>query len=286
MSAHPLDAHDRRYSEWDTMSKTYEGTVGRFTRPVVQELVQWVDSILPLSASGTKALDNGCGTGSLSSMLKRMYPDVPVLATDCSSGMIDKIETRAKEEGWRDFEARVLDARDLNTISDKSITHVFSSFMICLAPDPDVIAKEMFRVLDAGILGLAVWGEPNFSYWQGPWTEACLELDSRYQKHAFMHEEWTHPEMVKKGLMAANFKDVEIRAKEEIWRWESVDAAAHYFFNGHNPMNEELHRWWQGLGRSLDEVRPVFGRKLREAFGREDGSLQGPVFICLAIARK
>ncbi|KAL8823179.1 MAG: hypothetical protein Q9191_006099 [Dirinaria sp. TL-2023a] len=286
MSTNLLDAHGRRYNEWDTMSKMYESTVGRFTGPMVQELVQWADSILPLSASGTKALDNGCGTGSLSGVLKRDYPDVALLATDCSSGMIDKVRKRAAEEGWRAFEARVQDARDLNTISDESITHVFSSFMICLAPDPDVIAKEMFRVLDAGIIGLAVWGEPNFSFWHRPWTEACLELDPRYQNHKFMHEEWTHPEMVKKGLIAANFKDVEIRTKEELWPWENVDAAMHYFFDGHNPMNEELHRWWQDLGRSLDEVKPVFGRKLREAFGREDGSLEGPLFICLAIARK
>lgn len=98
MSTNLLDAHGRRYNEWDTMSKMYEGTVGRFTRPVVQELVHWADSILPLSGSGAKALDNGCGTGSLSSVLKREYPDVPLLATDCSSGMIDKIRSRATEE--------------------------------------------------------------------------------------------------------------------------------------------------------------------------------------------
>ena len=286
MSTHLLDANGKRYNEWDTISKMYEGTVGRFTRPVVQDLVRWVDSVLPLGGSGAKALDNGCGTGSLSSVLKRTYPDVPLLATDCSSGMIDKIRARAKQEDWANFEARVLDARDLNTVSDESITHVFSSFMICLAPDPDIIAKEMFRVLDAGILGLAVWGEPNFSYWHRPWTKACLELDSRYQSHEFMHEAWTRPEKVKKALMAANFKDVEIRTREDNFWWESVDAAIHYFFDGHNPMNDEFHRWWQDLGRSLDEVRPVFGRKLREAFGREDGSLEGPVFICLAIARK
>ena len=264
----------------------YEGAVGSFTRPVVHELVKWVDSISPLTTSGAKALDNGCGTGSVSSVLKEMHPEVPLLATDCSSGMIDKIQARAKQDAWANFEARVLDARDLNSIGDQSITHVFSSFMICLAPDPDVVAKEMFRVLDAGILGIAVWGDPRFSYWEEPWTKACLELDSRYRNYRFMHEEWTRSDKVKEGLMKANFKDVETKTMEKVFRWDSIDAALHYFFDGHNPEVEKWHKWWQDLDRGVDEVRPVFARKLEEALGRNDGSLEGTIPLCLAVARK
>ena len=287
MSARTVDAHGKEYGQWDSMSTTYRNTVGRLTTPIVSELVKWVHDIVPLDGPDVKAMDNGCGTGVICSALKRDYPDVPLLATDYSSGMIDIVGKTAKESGWTNFEARVQDARDLSSIDTESMTHVFTAFMICLAPDPDRIASEMHRVLQPdGVLGLAVWGEPNFSYWEVPWTKACRELDPAYEPPTLMHPEWTYAKNVEGGLTGAGFKGVEIRSKHQPWHWESVNSALEYFFDGHNPEVEKYHTSWTERGSSIDKIRPMYKRKLEEAFGRSDGSLEGPVSVCLAIARK
>ena len=287
MSTATLDAQGKEYGEWDSMSAMYENAVARLTGTIVSELVQWTNDVLSLSSSNTKAMDNGCGTGSLSSVIKDRCPSVPLLATDYSQGMIDKVQKAAEERGWSNFKARVQDARDLSSVECESLTHVFSSFMICLAPDPDQIAGEMLRVLQTGgILGLTVWGDPNFGYWEEAWTKACRELDPSYKPKSMMDPEWTYADNVERGLTRAGFKDVKIRSKHYPWRWESVKPALKYFFNGHNPKLEELHRSWTERGWRIDIIKPMYERKLVEAFGQTDGSLEGPVSVCLAIARK
>ena len=287
MPSQTVDAHGKEHGEWDSMSMTYQNTIGRLTEPIVLELVRWATTIVPLDGPNVQAMDNGCGTGALCRAIKRDYPNVHLLATDYSSGMIEKVENIAKESGWISFEARVQDARDLSGVGSDSMTHIFSSFMICLAPDPDRIASEMRRALQVdGVLGLAVWGDPGFDYWEKPWTKACRELDPAYEPPILLHPEWTYAKMVEKELAKAGFKGVEVRSKLQPWRWDSTKPALEYFFDGRNPEVEKYHASWTERGGNIDSLRPIFKRKLQEAFGQSDGSLEGPVDVCLATARK
>ena len=282
-----MSTRGKNHGEWDSVSTLYHTVVGQLTIPIAAGLVGWVHDSVPLDGPDVNVMDNGCGTGIVCSVLKRNYPALPVLATDSSSGMIDKVLRNAEESGWTNFQARVVDSRDLSSVETESITHLFTTFMICLAPDPDQIASEMHRVVQQnGILGMAVWAVPNFGFFEAPWIEACRELDPTYEAPTLMDPAWTEPENVRKGLSRAGFKRVEINAKQQSWDWENVKALSDYFFDGHNPGNSKWHDSWTERGQSIDKIRPSFERKLEEAYGQSDGSLRGPVPACLAIARK
>ena len=282
-----MSTRGQNNSEWDSISILYHTVVGQLTIPIAAGLVDWVHDNVPLNGPDVTAMDNGCGTGIVCSVLKRNYPTLQVLATDFSSGMIDEVLRQAEESGWTNFQARVLDSRHLSSVETESITHLFSTFMICLAPDPDQVASEMHRVLQQnGILGMAVWSEPNFGFFEAPWIEACHELDPTYEAPTLMDPEWTRPENVRRGLARAGFQRVEIKAKQQSWDWENVKAVSDYFFDGQNPGNRKWLDSWTERGQSGDKVRLLFERKLEEAYGQSDGSLRGPVPACLAIARK
>ena len=282
-----MSTRGKNYGEWDSVSTLYHTVVGQLTIPIAAGLVDWVNDTVPFNSPDVSAMDNGCGTGIVSSVLKRHYPTLPLLATDFSSGMVDEVRKHAEESGWTNFQARVLDSRDLSIVETGSITHLFSTFMICLAPDPDQIASEMHRVLQQnGMLGMAVWSEPNFGFFEAPWIEACHELDPTYEAPTLMDPEWTRSENVRRGLARAGFRAVEIKAKQQSWDWDNVKAVSDYFFDGHNPGNTKWHDSWTERGQSIDQVRPLFERKLEEAYGQSNGSLRGPVPACLAIARK
>ena len=40
------------------------------------------------------------------------------------------------------------------------------------------------------------------------------------------------------------------------------------------------------MGRELDEIKPFLRKVLVEMYGLTDGSIEGPVLVCLGIARK
>ncbi|KAL8797484.1 MAG: hypothetical protein Q9195_000300 [Heterodermia aff. obscurata] len=282
-----MSTRGKIHGEWDSVSTLYHTVVGQLTIPIAAGLVDWVHDNAPLNRPDVSVMDNGCGTGIVSSVLKRNYPTLPLLATDFSSGMIDEVLRNAEASGWTNFQARFLDSRNLTSVETESITHLFTTFMICLAPDPDQIASEMHRVLQHdGILGLAVWAEPNFGFFEAPWIEACQELDPTYEAPTIMDPAWTKPENIRRGLAKAGFERVEIKAEQQSWDWENVNAVSTYFFDGQNPGNTKWQDSWTGRGQSLDKVRPLFERKLEEAYGQSDGSLKGSMPFCLAIARK
>ena len=156
--------HDDPASGWTSLAPKY-GPVERLTMPLAEKLIISVNDRLRLNIMNAQIFDNGCGTGGLISILKAMHQDILVVAADISAGMIDELRRRVDVQRWEKVFPMVLDARKLEGIEDKSFTHTFSTFMICLAPDPELIAKEMYRVTKrGGVLGPATWGEPWFDY--------------------------------------------------------------------------------------------------------------------------
>lgn len=223
------------FARWSHASSVYN-EVERLTFPQSQTLIARAHSLRSLSAPDTSAFDNGCGTGVLTLALCEKFPTCPILATDASAGMIDILQTRLKNNTEHDIRTRVLDARNLTGIADDTFTHTFSTFMICLAPDAERIAREMYRVTKAGgVLGLAVWADPYFGYFNTPWTVACPVGMSDHEPVAIMEGNWTRPEEVRVGLEAVGFRDVEVWEERGVWAWGSVGELAGYFFEGGNP---------------------------------------------------
>ena len=268
------------------LSQAYDD-VERLSGPLAMELVNRVDALRSLDSTETHAFDNGCGIGVVTKLLKNKFPDVDITATDASPGMIDVVTAHMKSLGWKDVKAAVADSRNLPELPDNKFTHTFSTFMICLAPEPDRIAQEMYRVTaPGGVLGLGVWADPWFGYTSDLWTKACKQLDPRYERARIMDDEWTQPEQVKAGLQRTGFNDVVLTTERGVWEWENFDAFAKFFFDGENPGNERMIDNWRALDRSPGDVRPVFKRIVEEEYGQPNGTLKGYVPAQLVTARK
>ena len=258
----------------------------RLTIPLAMAMLKSVNEVSNLNAAGATAFDNGCGTGAMTEVLKRHHPNVPLFATDASEGMIDMLNRRISAEKLKNVETRVLDARQLEGIAENSFTHTFSTFMLCLAPQADMIASEMYRVTKpGGVLGLAVWADAWFGYYSEPWTKACKQLDEKFQPPRIMDKEWTDPTEVEKGLAKVGFEDIKLTKVNGSWRWESYEALANYFFDGGNPGNVKMLDAWTDLRRSIDEVRPLFQKVVEEEY-RRDGYLEADVPALLVTACK
>lgn len=273
-------------SGWDNVSSAYVH-VERLTTPLCHRLVSITHSKSALDASNATAFDDGCGTGVLTVVLKEQYPSLPIFASDVSPGMIDLFERRIADAGWKDVDARTLDSRKLDGVADASFSHCFSGFMVCLAPDPEEIVKEMHRVTKpGGVLGLAVWADPYFGVFNEPFTKACRTLMPDYESVAIMDSRWTRVGEVKERLVEAGWRNVEAREEKQVWKWGNVEEFSKYFFEGGNPANETMMEMFKKKGGSVAEVKGEFEKLVVQEYGKEDGRVEGSVLACLATAMK
>lgn len=273
------------FSRWTNASTIYK-QVERVTLPLSQSLIARAHALRSLTAPDASAFDNGCGTGVLTRSLRENFPECPILAADASAGMIDILKTKLGNTA-SNITTRVLDARHLAGVADDTFTHAFSTFMICLAPDPEIIAAEMYRVTKpGGVLGLAVWGDPYFGVFNTPWTRACREVMPDYEPEIIMDRAWTVPAEVKKGVEGVGFGDVDVRVESGPWRWGSGREMAGYFFEGGNPGLEIMREGFERRGGDVAGVRGRFERVVQEIYGRDGGGVEAPVLACLVTARK
>ncbi|KAG8526368.1 uncharacterized protein KY384_000361 [Bacidia gigantensis] len=278
-------------TSWSLAAEAYRLVDQYVSLPLSLDLATAVQEILPLDTPNALAFDNGCGPGTMVAVLKTLASDLPVVASDLSEGMIAQLQDRGRELGWKNVEASVVDARDLNALSVGAIpekfSHVFSTFMVCLAQEPEKIMKEMFRVMKpGGILGLGVWAEPYVSFWNDAFTKAARELEPTYSPVKLMAEQWTFREEVEKRIREAGFVDVNVWETQKSPTFPNVEQLAAVFIEGRNPALQKMINSWIVLGRSMDEMLPLFTKALVELYGRPDGTLVGPVHACLSTARK
>lgn len=125
----------------------YEPFVGRWSRLVADELLEWL--AMP---AGARWLDVGCGTGALSQAIVRRCDPADVLGVDPSHGFVE--HARAHVPGAR-FE--VGDAVDLPP-PDASFDAVVCGLVLNFVPDPARAVAEMARVVrPGGVVGVYVW---------------------------------------------------------------------------------------------------------------------------------
>lgn len=272
---------------WAAAASTYALQVERLTTPPCRTLLDRVSQLLPLDTPNGSCFDNGCGTGALTALIKERHAAAAVLATDASDGMITTVERRIGAEKWAGVRARAVDGRRLDGVDDGSFTHALSAFMLCLAPEPDRIAREMWRVTrEGGVLGVAVWGLPRFGPFTAPWEAACREQVPGYEAPVLMDEAWTVGGKVKGGLERAGFRDVEVWNEDCVWGWESAGAVGEYYFEGGNPVNLRGIESFRALGGDVEKARPVFERVVGEEWGVGGGAVELHVLATLATARK
>ncbi|KAH8926960.1 S-adenosyl-L-methionine-dependent methyltransferase [Atractiella rhizophila] len=88
-------------------------------------------------ADGLKILDNACGTGVITSLIKveDKFKDVEVTAVDISELMVDSTKKRVQEENWKNVNTVIGDAMDLKLPSNY-FSHTITNFCFQMLTDP------------------------------------------------------------------------------------------------------------------------------------------------------
>src|SRR5215218_3020089 len=111
-------------------------------------------------SAGQEVLDVAAGDGNFALACAR--EGARVVASDISPGMVERGKARAEAEGY-DVEWVEADAEEL-PFEDGRFECVGSVFGAVMAPRPDVVAQELFRVVRPGnTVGLAAWAPDGIS---------------------------------------------------------------------------------------------------------------------------
>lgn len=125
-------------------------------------------AMLPVPVTTSSyVLDNACGTGIVSEVLKSQCSSVRIMGADLAPGMLEIYKSKAKQFGWEKVDTKVQDIRNLNDMHDEMFTHVITN--MGFAPNVDDLtgpgraAKEMYRVLKhGGVAIVTTWYRESF----------------------------------------------------------------------------------------------------------------------------
>jgi SAM-dependent methyltransferase len=111
-------------------------------------------------SAGQEVLDVAAGDGNFA--LAAAREGASVVATDLSPGMVERGRARSTEEGF-DVEWLVADAEDL-PFEDGRFDCVGSVFGAMIAPRPEVVGRELLRVVrPGGTVGMTAWIRGSFA---------------------------------------------------------------------------------------------------------------------------
>jgi SAM-dependent methyltransferase len=132
-----------------SVGEAYEAYVGRWSRPVAQAFLSWLD--VP---AGRRWLDAGCGTGALTETILALADPAEIVGVDTSEGYLANAR------------ARVVDARavfvsgDAQSVPmpDGCVDSVVSGLALNFVPDPYRAVAEFARVAVSGaVVAAYVW---------------------------------------------------------------------------------------------------------------------------------
>lgn len=147
--------------------EAYERYVGRWSRLVARELLDWLDV-----APGARWLDVGSGTGALSATILAAAEPAAVTGIDPSEPFVAL--ARSSTAG---AEFVVADAREL-PFADGAFDAVVSGLVLNFVPEPERAAAEMARVAaSGGTVAAYVWDYAGEMQLMRYFWDAAAELD-------------------------------------------------------------------------------------------------------------
>ena len=147
----------------------YEAYVGRWSRLVARELLDWL--ALP---PGGHWLDVGCGTGALTELIVRQAQPAAVTGVDPAEAFIAYAREHVQD---RRVSFRVGDAMAL-PFGDEMFGAVVSGLVLNFIPRPDVALAEMVRVVRrGGVVAVYVWDYAGQMQMLRVFWDAAVELD-------------------------------------------------------------------------------------------------------------
>ena len=141
-------------ADWDSLARGFDDAF--FEDPVYYSMLETMVNMVP-DAGAERALDLGCGTGNLVSLLLERYPDMQIVGLDPSAGMRE-----VGAERFRDLPNVEIAEGDALAVPfpDGSFDLVLSSLALHHVPPErkPALAKEIARVLRYG--GLFIHADP------------------------------------------------------------------------------------------------------------------------------
>ncbi|MCW5602319.1 class I SAM-dependent methyltransferase [Nitrosomonas sp.] len=174
---------------------------------------------------GQDVLDVGCGTGTLTLMIKQIQPDTGVNGLDMDPQILDIARRKAEQAG----EIIILQQGTATSLPypDESFDHVFASLMLhhLTRQDKQQALREAFRVLKpGGELHIADFGKPH---------DLVMWLISLVMRWA----EEVHDNIL--GLLSIFIADAGFHPVEETTRYRTVVGEI-ALYRACKPMRNEL----------------------------------------------
>jgi SAM-dependent methyltransferase len=212
---------------WAT-GATYEPYVGRWSRLVAREFVQWL-AVPPES----RWLDVGCGTGALSQIILQTAAARAVTGIDRSEAYVTFAREHVQDARMA-FE--VGDAQAL-LVESASYDAVVAGLMLNFVPQPSQVVAEMARgAHPGGIVAAYVWdyaGKMQLMrhFWNAAVAldPAAVELDEGQRFPLCKPEPLTHV------FHAAGLQEVEVRAIDIATDFRDFDDYWSPFLGGQGP---------------------------------------------------
>ena len=211
-----------------TSAGAYEPYVGRWSRLVAREFLEWL--ALP---AGLKWLDIGCGTGALTQAILTLTDPANVTGLDRSEAFIDFARERLSDERAT---FKVGDAQSL-PFDNASFDSAVSGLVLNFVPEPDKAVAEWLRVVrPGGNVAAYIWDyadkmEMMRYLWDGA---VALNPDARALDEA-VRCSICQPEPLAELFTGAGLHDVEVRAIDAPTHFRDFDDYWSPFLGGHAP---------------------------------------------------
>ncbi|MGD9562545.1 MAG: class I SAM-dependent methyltransferase [Pyrinomonadaceae bacterium] len=209
---------------WDKVAPGYDDFVTPTNIGLGSEVLRRVG----LSA-GMEMLDVASGSGAVSLSAARL--GARVTSADISPIMIERLETRAREENL-DVDARVMDGHDLD-LADDTFDMVVSEFGVMLFSDLPRGLREMARVTKpGGRVGVVAFGSPGkvdfFQFFIRAVRSAVPAFTGPPMDPPPLPFQVSDPAKLRQEMVNAGLKDVRVeetteerkfRSGEQFWNW-------------------------------------------------------------------
>ena len=167
-------------------------------------------------SAGQEVLDVGAGDGNFALACAR--EGASVVASDISPGMVERGRARSQAEGY-EIEWVEADAENL-PFEDERFDCVGSVFGAMIAPRPEIVARELMRVVrPGGTVGMTAWSPESF-------VPRLGEIGVRYAARPAgqpLPEEWFDEETARRrfdGLAG----QIELETRTVTWEAESPEV--------------------------------------------------------------